>query len=77
VLTEVIKHNHEQEQTACGRLIQGIGNVAPDITAGCEECIKEGTACVALRMCLSGEHVGCCDSSPGMQQDIIVKPIIP
>ena len=34
-------------------------------TQGCEECEKEGTDWVALRLCLSCGHVGCCDSSPG------------
>lgn len=39
-----------------------------DITAnteGCEECEKEHLPTVALRMCLTCGHVGCCDSSVG------------
>ncbi|MFY9798494.1 MAG: UBP-type zinc finger domain-containing protein [Candidatus Nitrosopolaris sp.] len=40
-------------------------NIAPK-TSGCEECEKEGTDWVALRMCLSCGHVGCCDSSVGL-----------
>jgi CPA1 family monovalent cation:H+ antiporter len=32
---------------------------------GCEECLKEGTPWIALRMCLTCGHVGCCDSSIG------------
>ncbi|MGB7639049.1 MAG: UBP-type zinc finger domain-containing protein [Nitrososphaeraceae archaeon] len=35
-------------------------------TSGCEECEKEGTDWVALRMCLICGHVGCCDSSIGV-----------
>ena len=35
-------------------------------TEGCEECEKEGSNWVALRMCLICGHVGCCDSSPGI-----------
>ena len=35
-------------------------------TAGCEECQIEGTNWVALRMCLTCGHVGCCDSSVGL-----------
>jgi len=35
-------------------------------TKGCEECEKEGSNWVALRMCLSCGHFGCCDSSPGI-----------
>ena len=38
-------------------------NISPK-TSGCEECEKEGTDWVALRMCLLCGHVGCCDSSP-------------
>ena len=33
-------------------------------TSGCEECEKEGW--IALRMCISCGHVGCCDSSVGL-----------
>lgn len=39
-----------------------------DITAnteGCKECEKEHLPTVALRMCLTCGHVGCCDSSVG------------
>ena len=44
--------------------------VAPaDIDAGgetlCEDCIREGTTSVHLRICLSCAQVGCCDSSVG------------
>jgi uncharacterized UBP type Zn finger protein len=35
-------------------------------TSSCEECEKEGTDWVALRMCLVCGHVGCCDSSIGL-----------
>jgi uncharacterized UBP type Zn finger protein len=35
-------------------------------TKGCEECEKEGTNWVAIRMCLTCGHVGCCDSSEGL-----------
>ncbi len=31
----------------------------------CEECVKEGTHWVQLRVCLTCGHVGCCDSSVG------------
>ena len=34
-------------------------------TKGCEECEKEKTPWVAIRMCLTCGHVGCCDSSIG------------
>ena len=35
---------------------------ADDITV-CVDCIKTGDTWVALRMCLTCAHVGCCDSS--------------
>jgi uncharacterized UBP type Zn finger protein len=31
----------------------------------CSECKTEGTKAVALRLCLTCGHVGCCDSSVG------------
>lgn len=31
---------------------------------GCEDCLREGTTWVHLRMCVACGHVGCCDSSP-------------
>ena len=34
-------------------------------TKGCEECEKEKTPWVAIRMCLTCGHVVCCDSSMG------------
>ena len=35
-------------------------------TKTCPECEIEGTDWVALRMCLTCGHVGCCDSSEGL-----------
>jgi CPA1 family monovalent cation:H+ antiporter len=31
---------------------------------GCEDCLREGSTWVHLRLCLDCGHVGCCDSSP-------------
>jgi CPA1 family monovalent cation:H+ antiporter len=31
----------------------------------CEECLRDGTRWVHLRLCLACGHVGCCDSSVG------------
>ena len=39
-------------------------NISPK-TEGCEECEKENTDWVELRLCLTCGHVGCCDSSIG------------
>ena len=38
----------------------------PDSVDGCEDCLKEGTKWLHLRICLSCGHVGCCDNSPEM-----------
>ncbi|MBM6399727.1 DHA2 family efflux MFS transporter permease subunit [Phycicoccus sonneratiae] len=32
---------------------------------GCEECLRDGSTWVHLRLCQECGHVGCCDSSPG------------
>lgn len=49
---------------ACEHLAD-LGQVEPNTTEGCEECIRDGTRWVHLRMCLSCGHIGCCDSSVG------------
>ncbi len=40
-----------------------IRKVTPS-SKGCEDCLREGSTWVHLRMCLECGHVGCCDSSP-------------
>ena len=35
----------------------------PRTPQGCEECLRDGTTWVHLRLCLECGHVGCCDSS--------------
>lgn len=45
--------------------IAGLGAVDATTPQGCEECLRDGTRWVHLRMCLSCGHVGCCDSSVG------------
>jgi uncharacterized UBP type Zn finger protein len=37
---------------------------APATPDACEDCLREGTRWVALRLCRECGHVGCCDSSP-------------
>jgi uncharacterized UBP type Zn finger protein len=41
-----------------------ISQPVPEQPAGCEDCLREGSRWVHLRVCLSCGHVGCCDSSP-------------
>jgi uncharacterized UBP type Zn finger protein len=36
----------------------------PESVDGCEDCLREGTLWVHLRLCLECGHVGCCDNSP-------------
>ena len=43
----------------------GVKETISPKTQDCEECQKEGTDAVALRLCLTCGHVGCCDSSVG------------
>jgi len=42
-------------------------------TKACEECEKEHLPWVAIRMCLTCGHVGCCDSSVGKHATNILK----
>jgi uncharacterized UBP type Zn finger protein len=41
-----------------------IRSVEPSTQDGCEDCLREGSRWVHLRLCLTCGHVGCCDSSP-------------
>ncbi|MDQ2700461.1 MAG: UBP-type zinc finger domain-containing protein [Actinomycetota bacterium] len=36
----------------------------PESVDGCEDCLRQGTQWVHLRICLECGHIGCCDSSP-------------
>lgn len=54
-----------KDNSACDHMRGIVGNVSPN-TKGCQECEKNGTGWVALRLCLTCGHVGCCDSSVGM-----------
>ena len=51
-------------QTDCQHFLQKKENISPN-SKNCEECEKEHMPTVALRMCLTCGHVGCCDSSIG------------
>ncbi|CAN5527362.1 hypothetical protein BH18ACT8_BH18ACT8_02010 [soil metagenome] len=41
----------------------------PRTPEGCEECLRDGTEWVHLRLCMDCGHVGCCDSSPQVHAD--------
>ena len=65
MLIEVDRQMQPQNQNNCIHLAQANDvNISP-LPRECEECKKEGTSGVALRLCLCCRHVGCCDSSPG------------
>lgn len=49
---------------ACDHLTAARADVTPLTPNGCEECLRDGTEWVHLRLCLSCGHVGCCESSP-------------
>ena len=50
--------------TACSHLTTERPAVVPDTSAGCSDCLREGSRWVHLRECLDCGHVGCCDNSP-------------
>ncbi len=49
----------------CGHLDRAPRVATARTPEGCEECLRDGTRWVHLRLCLSCGHVGCCDSSVG------------
>jgi len=49
----------------CEHLREAPAWLAPRTPDGCEECLRDGTTWVHLRLCLQCGHVGCCDSSIG------------
>jgi CPA1 family monovalent cation:H+ antiporter len=48
---------------SCAHLKEAPVSVRPNTPTGCEECLRDGTQWVHLRLCLTCGHVGCCDSS--------------
>jgi CPA1 family monovalent cation:H+ antiporter len=56
--------NSDTDDT-CEHLRDAATDVEPRTPEGCEECLRDGTRWMHLRLCLSCGHVGCCDSSPG------------
>jgi CPA1 family monovalent cation:H+ antiporter len=53
----------EQRAGDCKHLRDAPRVMRANTPEGCEECLKEGTRWVHLRLCLTCGHVGCCDSS--------------
>jgi monovalent cation/hydrogen antiporter len=48
----------------CEDLAMERPRAVPRTPRECEECVRDGTQWVHLRLCLDCGHVGCCDSSP-------------
>ena len=48
----------------CEDLRTARADTTPNTPGVCEECVRDGTQWVHLRLCLACGHVGCCDSSP-------------
>lgn len=46
--------------------LQGAADLSLPEEPVCEDCVREGTVPVHLRMCLECGNIGCCDSSPGL-----------
>jgi CPA1 family monovalent cation:H+ antiporter len=53
----------EKRAGACEHLEHAPKVIKANTPEGCEECLRDGTRWVHLRLCLSCGHVGCCDSS--------------
>ena len=49
----------------CGHLDHAPPSIAPNGPGICEDCVREGTRTVHLRICLHCGNVGCCNSSVG------------
>jgi len=47
----------------CKHLRDAPEHTRPNTPNGCEECLRDGTDWVHLRLCMTCGHVGCCDSS--------------
>jgi CPA1 family monovalent cation:H+ antiporter len=54
----------ERKDQGCEHLLAAPTLVKPGTPDGCQECLRDGTSWVHLRLCLTCGHVGCCDSSP-------------
>ncbi len=61
----------ELDTPGCPDLREAAHNDVPEprTPSGCEECMRDGTRWVHLRLCLSCGHVGCCDSSEHRHAD--------
>jgi CPA1 family monovalent cation:H+ antiporter len=66
IAADLARPRHAQ---GCEHLMQAPTLVKPCTPDGCEECLRDGSSWVHLRLCLTCGHVGCCDSSPNRHAD--------
>jgi len=64
-LSEELVETPAYAKDVCSHLESAGLNVAPLGGGVCQDCIREGTRPVHLRICVSCGNVGCCDSSVG------------
>ena len=64
-LTEEPVATPEAAAGPCEHLDTRPADIAADGSDVCEDCVREGTRTVHLRICLTCGNVGCCDSSVG------------
>lgn len=62
-MSRVVVVDPDPAAPACQHL-SAVPPVLPT-SLGCEECLRQGTSWVHLRVCTECGSVGCCDSSPG------------
>ena len=55
--------NGKPSDRACEHL-RHLHPVEPSTVGACEDCLREGSQWVHLRLCLECGHMGCCDNSP-------------
>ena len=48
----------------CTHLDKVVVRELPPEVWGCEDCLRQGSKWLHLRICLTCGHVGCCDDSP-------------
>ncbi|RNI22134.1 Na+/H+ antiporter [Flexivirga caeni] len=64
-LNEQLLLTPEERRFGCEHLAEAPFTIDPRTPDGCEECLRDGTVWVHLRLCMTCGHVGCCDSSEG------------
>lgn len=59
-------HRKGPKMAECTHLDQITISELPESVEGCDDCLREGTKWLHLRLCLECGFVGCCDNSPQM-----------